>query len=175
MFISCESVPIMLSVFSDQSQEGISMEKKIDGPFLMASFFCERVLVEKDGVVSAIRIVDRFTHTITGPDAPDKMPPFKISIALLIAFKSGDFKGKQDLTITPNAPSWQMLPGIIAPLLLEGNDQGANININYVFEAQEEGLYWFDVSLNGKLFTRMPLRTIYQKMLTTKGSTQPLQ
>lgn len=33
-------------------------------PYLSAAFFCERVMEEKDGVLSAIRLVDTFTaHT----------------------------------------------------------------------------------------------------------------
>jgi hypothetical protein len=150
------------------------MKDKIGGPFLMAAVFCERVLQEKDGVLSPIRIVDQFTHTVAGPDAPDKMPPFTIKVSILIAFKSGDFKGKQDVKITPVAPSGQVLPGISVPILLEGADKGANVNITYVFDAQEEGLYWFNVTLNGKLITRMPLRTIYQKMLTKRSTAEHL-
>lgn len=172
--LSCRKGLVMVLVFSDQLQEEISMKDKIGGPFLMAAFFCEHVLQEKDGVISAIRIVDRFIHTVPGPDAPEKMPPFTIKFSIIIAFKSGDIKGKQDVKITPIAPSGQVLPGISIPILLEGGDNGANVNITYGFYAQEEGLYWFDVTLNGKLFTRMPLRTIYQKMLTKTGTAEPL-
>jgi hypothetical protein len=133
------------------------------------------VLQEKDGVLSAIRIIDRFIHTITGADAPDKMPPFKVKMSILISFKSGDAKGKQELMINPITPSGPALPGFSIPIFFEGADRGNNVNIVYAFDATEEGLYWFDVTLNGKSFTKMPLRIIYQKMQTTSGTVQPLQ
>lgn len=158
----------------DQSQKETGMNNNIGGPFLAAAFFCERVLQEKDGVLSAIRIIDRFIHTITGADAPDKMPPFNIQISILIAFKSGDAKGKQELKINPITPSGKTLPGISLPVLFEGIGRGNNINIGYAFEAQEEGLYWFDITLNNVLITKIPLSVIYQKMQTTTGTTQPL-
>ena len=171
--LSCRKRPIMVLVFSDQPQEEVKM--KASGPFLTAALFCERVLQEKDGVLSAIRIIDRLTHTITGPDAPDEMPSFQVQISILISFKSGDAKGRQELTVTPSSPSGKTLPGLSVPILFEGDERGANVNIGYAFKAEEEGLYWFGVILNGKEFTRIPLRIIYQKMQTTMGTTQPLQ
>jgi hypothetical protein len=33
------------------------------------ALICERVLQESDGGLSIIRVIDRFTHTITGVDA----------------------------------------------------------------------------------------------------------
>ena len=35
--------------------------KQADGPFVAAAFICERVLREVDGVLSAMRIIDRVT------------------------------------------------------------------------------------------------------------------
>jgi hypothetical protein len=151
------------------------MKNDIGGPFLSSALFCERVLQEKDGVLSLIRIIDRLIHNVSGEDAPDKMPSFKIQISILIGFKSGDVRGKRELKIKPNAPSGKILPVVSVPILLEGADKGANVNIGYAFEAQEEGLYWFDVMLNDELFTRMPLSIIYQKTQTTTGTSQPLQ
>ncbi|MGO8761578.1 MAG: hypothetical protein ACLP2P_02310 [Desulfobaccales bacterium] len=142
------------------------MKDGIGGPFLAVALFCERVLQEKDGVLSAIRIIDRFIHTVVGEDVPDKMPSFKVQMSILIGFKSGDAKGKSELRIKPNTPSGKALPVFSVPILLEGADKGANVNIGYAFEATEEGLYWFDVMLNDKLFTRMPLSIIYQKTQT---------
>ena len=38
-----------------------------EGPNVVAAVFCEKVLQEKDGVLSAIRIVDRFTVSVEAP------------------------------------------------------------------------------------------------------------
>lgn len=147
------------------------MNDGFGGPFLQMAVFCERVLQEKDGVLSAIRIVDRFAHAIHGAEFPEKMPPIKIDVAILIALKSGDFKGKQLLKIIPRTPSGQEMPGFSGPILFEGEDRGINVTLRYLFEAPEEGLYWFDVELDGKVLTKMPLRIIYQQTHVTSTTT----
>lgn len=146
------------------------MKEGIGGPFLQAAFFCEKVLQEKDGVMSAIRLVDRFTLASSAEGAPDLMPPINIGISILISFKSGDIKGKQELKVRPITPSGEELPGFSGPILFEGEDRGASIVVQYALEAKEEGIYWFDVILNGKLITKMPLRIIYQKTQVTSTS-----
>jgi hypothetical protein len=167
--LPCEKELIMILILFDKSQEEINM--KIGGPFLIAALFCEKVLHEKDGVLSLIRVVDRFTHTNT----PDKMPAFPIQISILLGLRSGDIKGKQEVVINPITPSGKTLPKTSLPVLFEGADQGANLNITYAFVAEEEGLYWFDIILNGNSITKMPLRITYQKTQTAGGTDQPLQ
>jgi hypothetical protein len=164
----------MLLVFSDQPQKETKMKEGIGGPFLQAAFFCEKVLQEKDGVMSAIRLVDRFTLSSSAEGAPDLMPEINVGISILIAFKSGDVKGKLELKVRPVAPSGQELPGFVGPLLFEGADRGSSVVIQYGLSAKEEGIYWFDVILDNKLITKMPLRIIYEKTQVTATSGQPV-
>jgi len=42
------------------------------GPHIVNATFCEKVLIEPDGVLSLIRLVDRFTQTATGPEPPEQ-------------------------------------------------------------------------------------------------------
>lgn len=44
------------------------------GPYVQVAAFCEKVLVEQDGVVTLVRLIDRLTHQAVGPGAPEKMP-----------------------------------------------------------------------------------------------------
>jgi hypothetical protein len=150
------------------------MKDSIGGPFLQAATFCEKVLQEKDGVVSAIRLVDRFTLSSSAEGAPDLMPAINVGISILIAFKSGDAKGKWELKVRPVAPSGQELPGFVGPVHFEGDERGAVVVIQYGLAAKEEGIYWFDVMLNEKLITKMPLRIIYEKTQITTTSAQPV-
>jgi hypothetical protein len=152
------------------------MKGNIGGPFLQMAVFCEKVLQEQDGVLSAIRIVDRYiTQPIPGIEAPDLMPTIKIDVSIIIGLKPGNVTGKHELKIKPTSPSGKDLPGFSSPVLFEGEDQGANLILRYVFEANEEGIYWFDVSLDDNILTKMPLRTIYQKTKVISGTTQPVQ
>lgn len=148
------------------------MKESIGGPFLQMAVFCEKVLEEKTGTLSAIRIIDRFTISTIAPSAPDIMPAVNIGIHILVCFKSGDFKGKQKVEIKPFTPSGKELPGWASDILLEGDERGANIILEYGFAATEEGVYWFDVILAGNVVTKMPLRLIYDRTQVTTGSAQ---
>jgi hypothetical protein len=137
------------------------------GPYLQAAIICERVLQEQDGAISAIRIIDRLTHFVQGPDVPDTLPPFQQRIALLVAFKSGAARGRHTIRLDLEKPSGEQAPLGQFPVHFEGEERGVNLVINTDFQPDQEGLYWFDVSLGderlgSQRLTRMPLRVMYQ-------------
>jgi hypothetical protein len=155
---------------SDPFWRESKMSNGIGGPFLQTAVFCEKVLAEKDGVLSAIRIIDQFTLSTSIEGAPSQMPEINITASILISFKSGDVKGKWELKVKPVSPGGKELPGFNGPLMFEGGHRGANVVIQYVLSAKEEGTYWFDVMLNDKSITKMPLKIIYTKaQISTTG------
>jgi hypothetical protein len=135
------------------------------GPYLTAAFFCEKVLQESDGVLSAIRIVDRWnvtgtTDTLAGPAV--------IQASLLLMFKSGIYRGNAQVTIVPISPqSNARLQAMVVPVLFEGeDDRGTNIKAPLAFPVQEVGTYWFEVQLAGqalasRVITAIPMRIAY--------------
>ena len=130
-----------------------------DGPHLTAALICERLLLEQDGVASAIRIIDR-VFFITGPDGEPLQPqqPF----TLVINLKSGAARGSYTVGVRMEKPSGEEVPLLEAPVFFEGEERGANIVLQAVFEPDGAGLYWFDVLFEGERLTRIPLRAIYQ-------------
>jgi len=141
-----------------------------DGPYLAAAFLCEKVLVEKDEVLSAIRIVDRIIHTARA----EIMPPLNVDLRLLLVFKSGPAHGSRNVTVRLAQPSGRVQQPVMLPIFLEGGDgdRGANLLIEVRFQALEDGLYWFDILLNEELITRVPLRIVYQRLTVgTSGAT----
>lgn len=137
-----------------------------EGPYLVTAVLCEKVLEEKDGVISAIRIVDRIVHSAVGPEAPEEMPPIPVNLIGLITFKSGAARGRHTVRLRPQAPAGLNLPDIALPVHFEGEDRGANLVVQLGLQAAQEGLYWFDVLLDDELVTRMPLRIMYQRLQT---------
>lgn len=131
-----------------------------EGPFLQAALICDRVLQEQDGTLSAIRIIDRVLRLVGDPDSD--LEPFQQQIWLLIAFKSGAARGRFQVTIQVEKPSGEAGPQVKLPVHFEGEDRGVNIVLPTLFEADMEGLYWFDVNFSGTRVTRMPLRVVYQ-------------
>src|SRR5207245_748099 len=86
-----------------------------------------------------------------------------VNLWAFVAFKSGPARGRFRVTLTPRTPSGFKLAGPTIPLLFEGeDDRGINLRLELNFQAQEEGLYWFDVVLDDEVLTRMPLRVVYQ-------------
>ncbi len=130
-------------------------------PYLTAALFCEKVLQETDGVLSLIRVLDQVTCTGTTPE----MPQIPIPLNLVIAFKSGFVQGKYVVQVRPNSPSGKAFPTIDMPAFFEGNDRGVNLIGAMNFVVEEEGIYWFDILFQGELFTRIPLRVLYQRVV----------
>ena len=71
----------------------------ITGPYLQAALLCERVMEEKDGVLSVIRIFDRVIQTASGPSAPEAMQPLNYAMTALIILKSGRATGTVQVKI----------------------------------------------------------------------------
>lgn len=135
------------------------------GPYLLAAFFCEKVIQEKDDVVSYIRQIDRLTTSASGPDAPSQMPQTSFSAFLVVLIKSGEARGSHEIKITREGPSGlrDSDPLLSLAVLLEGAERGAGVlgHVNLTFD--QEGLFWFDVFLDNTLLTRIPFRVIYQR------------
>jgi hypothetical protein len=173
MKLSCDSDLIMVLVFYNRLRGGLDMKGNIGGPFLQVAAFCEKVLNEQDGVISAIRIVDRMTFTLSGKEAPEKMPPMNLSITLLVRFKSGDAPGKYELNVKPVSPSGKQLPTFTFPFVLGGGELSANMILGYNVKVEETGIYWFEILLGKQSYTKVSLNVIYerqQEVLATGSS-----
>ena len=134
------------------------------GPYLQMAVFCEKVLQEKDGVVSAIRIIDRINQTATGPNAPQAMAPFDYQLTGLITLKSGSARGGVQVEIEPEMPSGLRKPRVTMTAQMEGNERGQNLIMNMKMRFEEPGVYWFNVYVDGRLITKMPLGVQYSRI-----------
>ena len=146
------------------------------GPYLAAAFFCERVLQEKDEVMSFIRVVDRWN--VVGSTQP--MTPTVIQATLFVLFKSGILRSSAQLIVTPISPTNDRLQPISVPVLFEGDDErGVAVALPLRFPVNEAGLYWFEVavSVHGgepSIFTYVPMRIAYlQTGSVSSSATQP--
>ena len=150
-----------------------------EGPYITA-LLCERILEEKDGVRSAVRIIDRVTRTMVGPDASPTLQPFDYPVFLLIRLKSGHVRGVYGIKVTLVKPSGESAPILQAPVNFEGDeDRGVDIVGQIQMKVETTGIYWFEIKLEdqGKeeLITRLPFRVIYlpQKTPQFGGSGNP--
>lgn len=133
------------------------------GPYVSTAVLCERMLEEKDGVVTLVRIIDRLIVTAQGPEAPATLPPTLVSVVAVIWLRSGTALGRHVLKLRPEKPSGTQLEATELSVHFEGEERGARTLGNIALTADEEGLYWFDVLLDDVLLTRIPLRIMYQR------------
>ena len=132
------------------------------GPYLSAALLCEKVLVEQDGAKSAIRIIDRVTHTVVGPSPPEEMEPFDYNLVLLIKLKSGRARGVMPLRVTLAKPSGESPTPMQQNVYFEGEeDRGIDIVGQIRIRFDQTGIYWFKIYLNDVLLTQIPFRVIY--------------
>lgn len=133
------------------------------GPYISAATFCEKILQERDGVNSIIRSIDRVTLTSEG-GAPAELPEGGLlNLTLFVALKADDAKGRHPISIQAQDPRGQSREPMNFDVNFEGEERGVNLILQVSIEAIE-GLYWFDVSINHRLLSRVPLRVSYQRL-----------
>lgn len=143
----------------------------LSGPHLAAAFLCEKVLTERDGVSSFVRVVERFTIP-TAPQLPPgvelppgmKFAPSSIQFNLVVMLKSGSLgMGKFTMKITLVKPNGSEMESQGFQVFFNGGEEnGVAVISPIVIPAPEEGLHWFDVYFEQSLITRIPLRVFYQ-------------
>lgn len=140
-----------------------------EGPYLSAAFICEKILVEKDDVKSAIRIIDRVTRSAFGQAPPEEMEPFEYDLTFFIRFKSGRARGTLPLEIEPIKPSGESMKRAKMMILFEGEeDRGVDTMGVMKIKFDQTGIYWFNILLNGIRITRIPFRVIYIPQSTSQ-------
>ena len=139
------------------------------GPYLKMAVMCERALQEKDGAISIIRVVDRLTQVASGPSAPEEMPTLGGRLTAAIMLTAGSARGSSQLRIDVELPSGITRQVASASVLLEGEDRGINVLMNLALTFSTQGLYWFNLYLDDRFLTRMPLRVVYRRVSQTGG------
>ena len=137
-------------------------------PYLTMATFCERVLTEQDGVLSAIRIIDTLNVEVLDSDLAKSA---KERVMLLVGLRSGPFKGTGTLKLVAVNPDGEPSKNISStPVELLGGPHGTNIIVTLATDVSKSGVYWYEIYFNDKLLTRTPLSV----SLIAKQSASPL-
>jgi len=130
-------------------------------PFVAVACVCEQVLIEKDEVVSLVRIVDTFYLAI-----PSTLPtePMRVRLTAFISIKSGEVTGQHEISVALSQPDGVAQPPQRFPVVLQGGEHGVNIRLDLELFGKAAGsppalgLYWLDVSWGEELLTRVPFK-----------------
>lgn len=143
-----------------------------NGPYLTAAFLCERVLEEKDGVKSAIRIHDKVIQTASGTKFPDIMPPIPAAPTLFLSLKNGKARGKHVIKLILMKPDNTVASEQTISVNLAGADNnGTELVARLQVMLDQEGIYWFDVYYDEIRLTRIPWEVVY--LIQTTGRSDP--
>src|ERR1700722_10341057 len=140
------------------------MPNELSGPYVMAAFLCEKVLQEVDGVLSFVRVVDRFLR----PKPTAMIQPQPIQAMLVIGFKAGGIgAGRYGIKLRiykPSAPSTMMAEISRDAFFEAGEDRGVNVVVPLVILGDEEGVFWIEVLFEDMVLTRTTLRVMFATM-----------
>jgi hypothetical protein len=150
-----------------QKEISVGSESSFSGPYIAAAFLCEKVLLEQGNVPTFVRVVDRFTiPKFSGPIPPGiQLPQQSVQVTLVVILKAGDLgAGNHRMAIRLQKPDHTYGPDNppLSVFFQGSDDNGAMLSTQIMIAAPEEGLYWFDVSFEGSLLTRIPMRVIHQ-------------
>ena len=129
------------------------------GPHLQAALLCERVTQGPDGLVSIVRLMDRIV--VRAPKMLTEPAPSRVFCHAVVILKTGSRPGKYKLRLVLTSPSGKLLGEFSFEVTLPNEpDQGVNLVMPIQFTASEEGIYWFDVKLDGETLTRTSFRRV---------------
>lgn len=133
------------------------------GPYLLAALICQRAQQDQYGSFSIINVLEQLIVGTEDPKAPEKMPTFRFQAALVVQLASGRIAGPRTLSVTLIEPSGGSRETFSQEVELKGEDHRVTVVSNLSLDATEDGLYWFNIALDGRLLTRVPLRIVYQR------------
>ena len=111
--------------------------------------------------MTAVRVIDQLTIELppTKPNVVTVVAPLKL--ALLVSIREGEANHPYEVSIIVRDPTGKARklqpPGQI---LVAGAVSGANFVANLNFVPQHEGMYYFEIELDGRFFSRVPLSVV---------------
>ncbi len=131
-------------------------------PWVNVAAFCQTAIIEANtGNMSVIKIIDGLA--LAG--ATKEMQPTPVQLTMVVILKSGEMQGQYNIKVRCVSPSHVETTGPEIPFYFEGGDRGVQVALPIGLIANEQGIYWFDVLLEGEtILTRVSLRVMYQQV-----------
>jgi hypothetical protein len=132
------------------------------GPWVQLACFCEKVIQDKEDVLTLVRVIDQINIQRIEPDPPKEMPPAAYPLFLVVALKPGSARGRSQIRLGFESPSGISSAGPEQAVLFEAEHRGVNLVWQLQMQLEQEGVQWVSVWCDDQLLTRMPLRVLYQ-------------
>jgi hypothetical protein len=147
-----------------------------EGPFVSVAAFCENVVQEKDGVLTLVRVIDRYDLQASGPQAPSEMPEgMLVQPNLVVVLKSGRALGSFAVRINFHHPNGRVVEGAEQSFAPAGGEEGGvSVVSKVVLQLSSAGIYWAEVIVNSRVVTRVPLQVRYMFRRELQSGIGPL-
>jgi hypothetical protein len=122
-----------------------------------------------------MNVLEQLVAGTDSPDAPEKMPTFRFQGSLAIQIASGKATGDHTLSVVPIEPAGTRLDAVSQVIRLKGDDHRATFVSNVSMDITAEGVYWFEVSLDRRVVTRIPLKIRYERSYVQPWSAYVLE
>ncbi len=145
---------------------GIAAEEAMvasDGPYLLMAVLCQTAQQDQYGSFSVVNVLEQLVAGTSDPNAPEQMPTFRFQGDLAISIASGKSSGSHTVSVVPIQPDGERLDPVTQRIKLKGNDHRATVVSNVSIDITQEGVYWFNVTLDDRPLTRIPLRIRYER------------
>ena len=134
--------------------------KKTNHPWIGTAVICENVLEGKDGVMSAIRIVDTFT--VTKPTEWDEATPLRIRLQGLLILRAGDVTGERTIRLIGTSPKRKRTKFYDFKVTFTGGATNVNVHLDFIMSFKHDGVHWLDVYVEKWHATRIPVTIIFR-------------
>lgn len=129
-------------------------------PELIIACFCQEALIERDGNISVIRVLSKWTQC--GPPLPIEEPVFTIAPRLVLGFAS-EIPASHSLTLSQIEPSGFINEEVQAGhVTFEAGSMLCYVSCEFPIAVRQQGIYWLEVRLDREYRTRVPLTISYE-------------
>jgi hypothetical protein len=129
----------------------------LNGPFVALAVLCQRMDRQADGSADVVGIVDglNLDSPFLGDQSDAEAPT--VMLTALVSIRAGEIRGQHVLAIRGRYPSGILGPSISRLVELTDQMPAATLSVPLELELEQLGTYWFDVTFDQILLTRIPL------------------
>src|SRR5262245_57901152 len=137
---------------------------------LRIAVICDRVLETEDGSFSIINIRDKLI-VLTRPDQDPEKRRIPVKLNGFLAFVYGDLTGEHDVRVMVRREGRRRRHFLTQRVNFKGGNKGVTIRLIIKFMLKREGLLWFDVFVDKRWYTGMPLNVVFEPIAMPDAAT----
>lgn len=135
-----------------------------NGPFVAVAVLCQAVQRRDDGTMDVLGIVEGLMLDPLPPSDQDPLglrPVAVLPLRLLVSLRAGAARGTRRVDVVGHYPAGNAGPSTGMQVEFSDDRPAATLNVPVELEVHEPGTYRFDVLVDGRLITSVPLRVLF--------------